>query len=443
MASVAAPAPTWSSPQENASTSWKFLLAVIAVAAMADFIFRGLAFAFLPNRTDFTELYSSAWLWRHGLNFYDSALLTQTATRLTGCTAVMAPLYPPTTAAAVSPLTYLPWGWAQLIWLLLSLAGLGLTVRFLLRIGNLQWGSKAAYLLATLVLAFDPFHQAFHLANIALLVIPLCLAGVAAAESGNEALAGFILAFATLLKPQLGLWFIVFYGVQLRKKLTFVAALTGLASGLLFLRYPISVHDLIARYQQNYQYWFGPGRPAGFTEGAFPFHVNMVQVVLYQLWHSVPAVKVIAQAIFLIGLGMWSFAMWRLKFRAPAALALASFVGLSFVSMYHSVSDAGILTLVLGWALRMKPDGLDWLRRASVAVFFVMLLPIHSVLFRVAPHLTSGIVDAWWWKLLVARYFVWLLLAFNSLLLWALLKLALRPGAQLALHAPSEAAAAA
>jgi hypothetical protein len=49
-------------------------------------------------------------------------------------------------------------------------------------------------------------------------------------------------------------------------------------------------------------------------------------------------------------------------------------------------------------------------------------LPGQSVLMRVTPHLSPGTLNMWWWKLFVARYFVWLLLALNVSLLCALWK---------------------
>jgi hypothetical protein len=49
-----------------------------------------------------------------------------------------------------------------------------------------------------------------------------------------------------------------------------------------------------------------------------------------------------------------------------------------------------------------------------------MMLPGHSALIRSAPHLSAAIAESWWWKLLVARYFIWLLLALNVVLLYAL-----------------------
>ena len=427
MPSIVATAKTAASRHKSAIGNWKlFLQYAISLAMLADFVFRGLAIAFLPDKTDFTELYTSAWLWRHSQNFYDSALVTSTATRLTGCREAIAPIYPPTTLAATSLFTFLSWGWAHFLWLLLSLTGVGVTIWLLLRLGNFDIHSAQARLFITLVIAFSPLHQAFHLANIALIVVPLCLAGVFLAERRHDAWAGALLALATILKPQLGIWLLGYYLIQQRKKLLAIAALTALPFALVLYHYPVPAEVLLASYRQNFEHWFGVGRPFGFTEGAFPFNVNYVQIVLFQFWHNVIAVKLLAHGMFVAGLAVWGFALVRVKSRAPATLALSSLLGLSFVSLYHSVSDATVLALVLCWALQKEKEGnqWEWPKRAACFIFCLMLLPGHSLLIRIAPHLAPFIANAWWWKLFVARYFVWLLVMFNAVLLYTLAAMA-------------------
>ena len=63
---------------------------------------------------------------------------------------------------------------------------------------------------------------------------------------------------------------------------------------------------------------------------------------------------------------------------------------------------------------------MTWSKRATCILFLLMMLPGHSVLIRSAPHLSSAVTESWWWKLLVARYFIWLLLGLNGVLLYAL-----------------------
>jgi hypothetical protein len=93
------------------------LLNIVALLMVSDFVLRAVVPAFEPGRTDFSELYTSAWLWRHGQNFYNSSLATATQQRLVGVSVQAAPIYPPTTFALISPFTFLSWGWANFVWL--------------------------------------------------------------------------------------------------------------------------------------------------------------------------------------------------------------------------------------------------------------------------------------------------------------------------------------
>jgi hypothetical protein len=403
-------------PFARPSHYWPYVLvAGFWLAMLSDLILRALALAFTPGKTDFTELYVSAWLWRHGLNFYDSTLVTATAPALTGTHMIMAPVYPPTTLVAVSPFTFLPWGWANFLWLLLCLAAVGATIVLLMRLARVRLRDRGALYLITAVLAFSPLHQGFHLGNVVLLIIPLVLTGILLAETGNYFAAGIILGLATLLKPQAGFWILVFYALQTRKKFFGGAVLPAVALSIPLLWHPFTAADL-ASYHHNLDHWFGPDAPYGFTEKALLYHVNIIQVLIYQICGSVTATKFIAQAIFAAGIVTWAVAFGRSR-HAPVPLAIASLVGLSFISMHHSVPDATILLLALCWALPVNGQLWTWPQRLTCVILFLMMFPGHSALMRLS-EFDAAVSGTWWWKLLVDRYFVWLLIALNSVLLY-------------------------
>jgi hypothetical protein len=113
--------------------------------------------------------------------------------------------------------------------------------------------------------------------------------------------------------------------------------------------------------------------------------------------------------------------VWRAGSRLLVPLANSSLLALSFISMYHSVSDVTVLTLALCWAYSEEQDPMDWTKRATCIIFLFLMLPGHSALMRLTPYLGSGMTESWWWRLLVARYFVWLLVALNAVLLYAFL----------------------
>lgn len=398
------------------------LLGLISLLMVADFVLRGIVPAFEPGKTDFSEIYSSAWLWRHGQNPYDSVLATTAQERLVGVSVLIAPIYPPTTLALISPFTLLPWKWADFVWMLLGSAGVVATIFLLLRLrGSKAWGLDTMAFV-TFLLCFDPLHQAFHLGNVALLVVPLSLWAIVIAEKGEDWWAGVILGIAGCLKPQIVVWILLYYLLRRRNHVFFGAcAAAALVAAALLLR-PLPVLATLASYRANLQHWFAPGRPYGFTEGALPFHVNIIQVILYQLLHSAFAANLIAHAIFLIGLVLWISILWHTGFRVPAPLAISSLLALSFLSLYHSVSDTTILTLALCWAIPAARQPWTSLKLLICVIMLLLMLPGHSALMRLSPHLNSSIVTTWWWNLLVARYFVWLLSLLNVSLLVALWK---------------------
>ena len=119
---------------------------------LADFVFRGIV-PFV-TRNDFSEVYVGSWLWRHGQNFYDSDLTRTTATQLTGSHVNLVLIYPPTALVLMSPFSFLPWSWADRVWHVLGLVGVGVTIFLLLRLGESSWGMIAP---GCLLLSFWPF----------------------------------------------------------------------------------------------------------------------------------------------------------------------------------------------------------------------------------------------------------------------------------------------
>ena len=244
------------------------LLGLIALVMLGDFIFRGIVPALGPGKNDFSEVYVGAWMWRHGLNFYDASLATATGDLLGNTRVNIALVYPPTALVLIAPFTFLPWSTANLVWFLLGLAGIAVTIGLLIRLAGLQMWEDRALILTTFVLAFDPLHQGFHLGNVALFAVPLCFLGVYLAGENRDLSAGLVLGIACALKPQLGIWFLIFYLVLLRMRIFLGALVPAAALALAFVRYPVRPDVLFSSYRSNLHYWFGLGRLYGFTEGA-------------------------------------------------------------------------------------------------------------------------------------------------------------------------------
>jgi hypothetical protein len=418
----------------------RVLLGLIALVMLADFVFRGILPALGPGKNDFSEVYVGGWLWRHGQNFYDAGLATATGDQLANTRVNIVLIYPPTALVLIAPFTFLPLPWANFLWLILGLAGIAVTIAVLIRMAGLRTWDDRALILGTFVLSFDPLHQAFHLGNVALVAVPLCFLGVYCAENDHDFSAGILLSLAAALKPQLGFWFLAFYLLQFRKQVFKGAMLPAVGLALGMVRYPTSAGALISSYLSNLQYWFGQGRLYGFTEGALPFHVNNIQVIVYQLVHRAELANVLAYGLFVCGLVVWGVAINRTRFQMSVPLAISSLAGLSFISLYHSVSDVTVLTLALCWAFG-KTDGPDgWKKRTTCGLFLLAMLPGHSALMRMTPYLASWITNSWVWNFFVARYFIWLLLSLNAVLLYSLAVQTRQRGSRQIVTQPTSAA---
>ena len=390
------------------------LLLVLSLVMISDFVFRGIGLAFKPRPSDFSELYISATLWRQGENPYDPALAASTHERLVGVRAPFHPVYPLTTLALISPITFIHWQWANLMWLLAGLGSVVAMIDVLLRLRG--WtGGLGSLAFAAFVLSFDPLHQSFHQGNVALFAIPLSFWGIFLAERKTDWAAGLMLGLCLCLKPQLGLWTVVYYLLKGRWRLLRAVLSTTAILVLTVIARPLPP-KVISTYRANIHYWFAPQGQYGFMDGALPFHVCNVQVILYRLFHNIDATIVVAYLLFCAGGVLWFVGFWRSRFELPVPLAIASLYALSFISIYHSVSDATVLLLALCWAFK---DDQRWtgIKIAVCVVLCLILLPGHSLLMHSAPHLSSSDLQTWWWNLIVARYFVWLLFCLNVALL--------------------------
>jgi hypothetical protein len=276
-----------------------------------------------------------------------------------------------------------------------------------------------AWLIAAVVFTFRPFHTALQVGNAAVITIALCLLAVYLAERDQDIFSGVILALATCLKPQLGIWIFVYYLVRRRWRVAVAGGLVGiLVAGLAVARIPLTLSAIVANYRENLQYWFGPGGENDFTTAnRFRFPLIDLQVALYPFLHSAVAANALAYAIFISGAALWGYAMFRGRLRS-APLAISSLLALSFLCTYHRINDAGILTLPLCWGFE---EGAQQLRRTRfvVIVLVLVLAAGQSVVARLGPSLPLWVTSTSWWNLILVPYFVWILLVLSAVLLYA------------------------
>lgn len=411
----------------------RVLLAAITLLMIADFVFHGVLPALTTGKNDFSDPYVGAWLWRRRQNPYDPALVNATARQLTHSTAIVAPIYPPTAYVLAAPFSLLPWGWANEAVIWLSIVGVAITAWTIIRMGNFPAVSDKAWFIVAFIFAFAPFHTAIHLSNLAPIAIACCLLAVYLTAQGHDTAAGIMIAVAGGLKPQLGLWFFVFYLLRRRWRLVRTCLLVGGALAVAAVaRIPLSLTASLAAYRHSLHYWFGPGGQNDFsTANPIRLRLATLQVLFYPLLRDVSATNLLAYGISISGMVIWACALLRGRVRSDT-LALSSLLALSFLCVYHSVNDFSVLTLALCWALGNGDHQLRWPRRVTLFLLTLLLLPGASILIRLQPHLSAQVEHSWWWNFVAAPYVIWVLFALSITLLSAVLLSAGRPLPQVA-----------
>jgi hypothetical protein len=392
------------------------ILSAVALIMVSNYLTGVFLPAFNPSNSDFSEIYASSWLWRQGQNPYDPVLATSARQHVVGGSDEIFLVNVPTALVLVAPFTLLPWGWAHLLFLMLGMAGLTASAFVILRLqGRSSWGLGTA-LVVVFLLSFSPLRIAFQWGNIILLVLPLSILAIMLAECRRDWQAGLLLGLTVCLKPQIGVWLGVYYLLRGRFRIVLSSLAIGLFVIGLFFLHPISYHSLIASCRSNLRHWFAPGGPYGVT-GSMSSLVLRTQGIFYQLTHSAFASIWMAHILFLSGAVAWGILMWRFGDRIPSALAVAALLALSFLSLYHSIPDASVLTLSLCDAFPVSLRHWTRTQRLTCVLLSLMMLPGRSIFVLLYHHLNSSITESWWWDVFVVRYFVWLLMALSLTLL--------------------------
>lgn len=413
----------------------RILMLVIIVLMLGDFLFRGIVPSFTTGKNDFTDPYVGAYLWRQGSNPYDTADATAAGKLLTGSQLRVVPIYPPTTYLLVSPLTFLPWSWANLILATLETLGVCIVAWCVVGLSRRTLRDDAAWIIAALVLAFASFHTSVHVGNLSVVSTALCLVAVYMATKDSDLPAGILLGIAACLKPHLGIWLFGFYAFRRKWRLLAAGCITG---GILLVASMVRVGlrptPLLANYFANLRYWFGPGGENDFSlANPLRFELANFQLVLDPLLGRSGATAG-ALCFGAIGLCVWIYAILRNPRYSPA-LALTTLIALSFLPVYHRVYDTGILTLLLAWIFESNDRSDDrsndrsdhrqqTLKRIALALFLILLLPSQSLAVRAKSYLSPQAIHSWWWNSMIAPYTAWTLLALSAVLLYALVQTA-------------------
>ena len=363
------------------------LVLVVLLGSLADYGWRAYRLVTQVGISDFQDPYVGAQLWFHGENPYDRTRVREKWKDDTGVQPIseIKTVYPTTTYLLLSPFALFGYRTALAIWLAVQLTSVCL-IAFLIK--TWRWFSDSLLSTLALVSAYSPFHTALHGANCS----PLCMAlGLVSCLMKNEKAAGTMLAIAICIKPQIAIWFLLFF-VARRK---WVAFFTCLASGILVTAislgpYLTRLPDLAKAYRNQYSHAFEQGASGDYTRDKSD-RLSMVnlQPAVSHLSRSKAVANGVAVLAFCVLAGWWFYSA---RNSEDLLLVLASLVAFSILPIYRRTNDLGLFVLPLVWGIRNLRRWSGSFVAICAALFFV---PINSILARFSIYGALSDIQSW------------------------------------------------
>lgn len=375
---------------------------------------------------DLSHLYAAAVLWLDGGNPYDGQACVQVM-REAGYSnpdhVANGSFYPPPTIAVLSPLGLVGWEAVRLIWLAINLVCCGGLIWALAYWLKVESASRRWMLALLILLAWGPVMTTLSLGQLSIAAAACLFAGLILLEKSRAYLPGLLLAAGCLIKPQLGLGFLVLLALR-RDWLAL-----GLAVGVIGLFTGVSVGRLM-QMAPEWSSAMAANIARGQTPGSLldaslngPLRYQMcdlrplLHLALPSAWVNPAAMGLIAGLAFVA-----IIKLIRLGVTQHHLLAISGIGLLVLLPVYHRVYDAVLLLPLLALVVeQLKHDRRDrWM--ALVALMMLPLfLPLPSLL--VALHGKGVIPDSvhhhWLWQHGVLQHQSWcLLIAAVALVIW-------------------------
>jgi Glycosyltransferase family 87 len=331
--------------------------------------------------------------------------------------------YPITSFVVLASLALVPWRLAESLWIILNLCAVGVIICGLVRIAGVSWRDSKTWIFGAFVLALAPMHTGLATENAAIFVVGLCVVALWAAAYSRENLAGILLALAVCAKPQVGLFFLLFYGVQRRWRIAWVAGATsGVIAVIAIGRLLLTGIPWLTSYVENSRSIFAPGAINDFT-GANPIWFQMVnlQIAFHPLLRSIGGTNLCARGVGAVLMCGWLWLEVKTDRSSSSLLSLSTLAVISLLPFYHRSYDAALVVFPLAWAL-LEEHCQSLIPRGCLALIALFLLPGGALVnfFASRANLLRSVTSAWWWMSFVVAHQAWALLLLAALLLWAM-----------------------
>jgi hypothetical protein len=402
--------------------------AFVVVAGLV-FLLRGPART-LRSGDDFAPAYAAARTWLLGENPYDGATLTRVlfaagrGSDQHSRGSEGGALYAPATFVILAPFALLSWQAARATFLLASCVLFVWHLKPILRLAALSLRDTEGVWLLGGVLALAPYHTGIALGQTAIPCVALLVLGIDAIQQGDDRRGGVMLAFATLLKPQLAAPFILYLFLRHRPRPAATALGIGVAAMIVGVAW-LSLHQVpwlegwIAAARDVSA--FGPEHdPVG------PFSPQMLELrPLIAALTGMPWVGALGFALAAAG-GVVLYVWGRSLSKRRDLLLMSAVAVLTLLAVYHRFYDAAILCLPLAWAASTYAHEMS-LRRVAIAAAACCAIFFAPGAWMFQRLVNDGTVSAerahsFFWNVILLRHQNWALVALFAALWTAISK---------------------
>jgi len=324
-----------------------------------------------------------------------------------GSDANLRPAYPPSTLAIVAPFALFRWLWARDLFLISVVALFPILLRAVMRLGQTRWNTDTGLAGSAFAFALAPWHAAIAWQSITAPALELAIIGASIRSNFGSVLTGLALC----LKPQLAAWFLLFEIVKKRwHRVSVALVIFAFVTLFAVTRMPVG---WLSSYRENLRYFFAIGDVNDFTlRNASRFELLNLQVIYYFVTRRYAFANILAWFTTAVLVLFWL----RKGFRSEAVcVAVIALIGL--LPVYQRIYNAGVIVLILPYALRCWAELRGKLLLALCSVF---LLPGVAILQTL--HTRRWLSDAfwnqsWWFNVVVGPHCTWALLGIIAILL--------------------------
>lgn len=373
----------------------------------------------LDSSMDFKLLYVASAAWAQGLNPYDNKILDNlwveggnSITTKPG----LASLYPITTYAMLSPLSILSWENAKLIWLFINIFACMLIWVGMVKILKINITDWPCIVLLAAFLALIPVQNCIFQGQPVLVVLSLMVFSILFFMDGFDLFSGVFLGLALGLKPQVGLFLLVYYLIKGRWKTATLTVITTLILVLLAI-FRLGFEDLswLSTWQNKIQATYlainGLDNHYFLLNLQYPLNV----LISYKNINNLIIITFMLVCLFLF------FLYCCKRSDAYHDLLEISFLALiSLLPFYHRNYEAAILIFPLSYGIFMTSRCSDRWAKIILLTICPFLIPGPALLLELDKqgYVPAALAKSLLWQAVILPHQVWLLVILSSLLIF-------------------------